>query len=101
MSSLTKKGLLAGAISAFVVSVSHSLLFRADLFEWYGRIVWYLVSILVGGAAGFTAGLLVSWIPARVNPSVAYLGGALFGIFGYLIQFYLFLWYVFSTTTWE
>jgi hypothetical protein len=100
MRPLTKKGMLAGAIVALVVSIFHSQLFRSDLFEWYGLIAWYLVSFLLGCAAGYIAGLLISWIPARVNPSVAYFVGALFGIFGYLIQFYLFMLYVFRNTTW-
>lgn len=101
MSPLTKKSLLAGAIIALVVSIFHSLQFRSDLFEWYGLIAWYLVSFLLGGTAGFAAGHLISWISARVNPAFAYFGGALFGIFGYFIQFYCFLLYVIKNSAWE
>jgi hypothetical protein len=100
MGILTKKGLIAGAIAALVTSILHSQMFRSDVFGWAELLAWYLVSLLLGCIAGFIAGLLISRIPARVNPSAAYFGGALFGIFGYFIQSYLFLMYVIRNSAW-
>lgn len=101
MGILTRKGLLAGAVVALVISMLHSQIFRMEVFGWSGLIAWYLVSLLVGCTAGSIAGLLISLIPARLNSSVAYVGGALFAIFAYYIQALLFLMYVFRTTSWE
>jgi hypothetical protein len=101
MGILMRKGLVAGAVVALIISVLHSQMFRSDVFGWSGLIAWYLVSLLLGCIAGFMAGLLISQIPARLNSSVAYVGGALFGTFAYLIQVYLFLIYVFRTASWE
>jgi hypothetical protein len=100
MRPIIRKGLVAGAIVALVVSFFHSQMFRSDVFGWSGLIVWYLVSLLLGCGSGFLAGLLISLIPARLNSSLSYLGGALFGVVGYLIQVYLFLLYVFRYTLW-
>jgi LytS/YehU family sensor histidine kinase len=101
MRTLAKKGLVGGGVVALVISILHSQAFRPDLFGWPELLAWYLVSLLVGCLAGFIAGSLISRIPARLNPAVAYLGGALLGIFAYYIQVILLLTYVFSTTSWE
>lgn len=76
-------------------------MFRSDLFNWFGLIAWYLVSMLLGCLAGYAGGLLISRIPARLNPLAAYVAGALFGIFAYLAQVYVLLIFVFRTTSWE
>lgn len=98
---LTRKSLVAGAVVVLVVSILHSQTFRADVFGWSRLLAWYLASLLVGGAAGCLAGLLLSRIPARLNAWVAYAGGALLGMAAYSVQVYLFLLYVFRHTVWE
>lgn len=103
MGILARKGLLAGAAGALVLSILHARSFSADVFAPSGLIVWYLVSLLLGCLAGLLAGRLISRspMPARLNSLAAYAGGALFGALAYFIQVYLFLMYIFSTTTWE
>ena len=90
-----RNGLLAGSIIALAVSVFHSQTFKPGLLGLPWLITWYLVSLLCGGGAGFVGGLLVSLIPIRLISAVGYLVGALFGVFGYCLQVYLFLLYVF------
>jgi hypothetical protein len=93
--SLRRNGLLAGSIIALAVSVFHSQMFKPGLRGLPWLITWYLVSLLCGGGAGFVGGLLVSLIPIRLISAVGYLVGALFGVFGYYLQVYLFQLYVF------
>jgi hypothetical protein len=88
-------GLLAGSIIALVVSIPYSQAFKPSLREPPWLITWYLVSSLCGGGAGFAGGLLVGLIPIRLPSAVGYLVGALFGAFGYYVQVYLFLLYMF------
>jgi membrane associated rhomboid family serine protease len=99
MGILTRKGLGAGAVVVLFISILHSQTFRSDVFGWSELIAWYLVSLLVGCITGYIAGLLISLIPARLNSSVAGVGGALFGIFAYYIQVFLYIIYVFRTTS--
>ncbi len=103
MGILTRKGLIAGAVVALVISILHLQIFRSDVFGWSGLIAWYLASLLLGGLAGFIAGFLISLIPIPdwLTSAVAYMGGALFGIFVYYTQALLFLIYVFRSTSWE
>ena len=103
MGILARKGLIAGAFVALVISIIHSQTFRSDVFGWSELIAWYLVSLLFGGIAGFIAGFLISLIPkpAQLTSLVAYVGGALFGIFVYYAQVFLFLTYAFRSTSWE
>ena len=96
-----RKGMAAGAITSLVIAFFHSQIFRFDLFGWSGLIAWFLVSFILGCGAGFIADLLLRLIPAKANSLLAYIGGALFGAFGYYIQAYLFLLYVFRHTSWE
>ena len=102
MGILTRKALVAGVVTALVISILHSQLFRYDVFGWSGLVAWYLVSLLLGCIAGFIGGFLVSLIPvpARLTSSIAYVGGALLGMFVYITQVYLFLIHVFRTTSW-
>jgi len=92
-----RNGLVAGAIIALLASVYASLNFRPGLLEPLFLVAWYMVSLLFGGAAGLVAGFLVSRIPVRLNPIVSYLVGALFGAFGFYLQLYAFLLYMFRT----
>ena len=103
MGILTRKGLVAGAVIALVISILHSQIFRYEVFGWSGLIAWYLVSLLLGCIAGSVAGFLVSLIPihTRLTSWVAYVGGILFGIFVYYTQVVIFLTYVFRITSWE
>jgi|GEM_PF-5357225 len=101
MRPVTRKGLLAGAITGLIISLFHSQMFKFDLFGWSGLVAWYLLSLLVGCGIGFLADLLSRLIPVKVNSSLVYFGGALFGAFGYLIQVYLLLLYMFKHTSWE
>ena len=100
MRSFMQKGLVAGAIVALAVSVFHSQMFRPDVFGWSGLIAWHLVSLLVGCGAGLLAGGLMSLLLTPVHSSIAYFAGTLFGAAGYLIQFSLFLLYMFRHISW-
>ncbi|MCJ7825933.1 MAG: hypothetical protein MUP44_13630 [Anaerolineales bacterium] len=95
MKSHHRNGLLAGSIIALAVSVFVSQWFKPGLFSPPWLIAWYLGSLLCGGGAGFVGGLLVSLIPTRLISAVGYIVGALFGVFGFYLQVYLFLFYVF------
>jgi hypothetical protein len=86
-----RNGLLAGSTIALAVSVFQSQTFKPGFLGSPWLINWYLVSLLCGGGAGFVGGLLVSMIPIRLISTVGYLMGALFGVFGYYLQVYLFL----------
>lgn len=101
MKPLLKTSLFTGALTALVVSIFHSLSFRFEVFGWSGLLVWFLASLLVGGTAGFFAGLLISLIPVHLGSSIAYIGGVVFGAIGYYIQVYLFLLYFLSHVSWE
>ena len=90
-----RNGLLAGAIIALALSVFTSRSFKPGFREPPWLITWYLVSLLCGGGEGFVGGLLVSLIPIRLISAVGYFVGALFGAFGYYLQVYSFLLYVF------
>ncbi len=90
-----RNGLLAGSIIALAVSVVQSQTFNPGFLGLPWLITWYLVSLLCGGGAGFVGGILVSLIPIRLISAVGYLVGALFGVFGYYLQVYLFLLYFF------
>jgi hypothetical protein len=94
-------GPAAGAIVALVVSAAHSMGFRADYWGPLGCITWYLVSTLIGAAAGFVGGVLAGFIPSRSSRAADYAAGALMGLIGYYLQVRIFLIYVFSNTTWE
>jgi len=92
-----RNGLVAGSIIALLASVYASLNFRPGLLELPFLVAWHTVSLLFGGVAGLVAGFLVSQIPVRMNPIVSHLAGALFGAFGFYLQMYLFLLYMFRT----
>jgi hypothetical protein len=90
-----KNGLIAGSITALSLSIFNSQMFKPDLLEPPWLITYYLVSLFIGGGAGFVAGFLVSRIPIRQISPVSYFVGALFGAFGYLLQLSLFLMFIF------
>jgi hypothetical protein len=87
--------LLSGAVIAGVVSAFHTQMFKPGILTLPWLIVWYVVSIMCGGGAGFVGGFLVSMVPVRLSPAIGYVVGALFGLFGYYLQVFVFLLYYF------
>lgn len=90
-SSHRRNGLLAGAIVALALSIYTSLSFRLGVMGVPGYVAWNLVSILVGGGAGFFGGLIVDEIPVRLIPIVGYLVGLVCGALCFALQLYTLL----------
>jgi hypothetical protein len=90
-----RNGMIAGSIIALAGSIFTSLCFKPGLLSLPWLIAWYVVSLLVGGGAGFVGGFLASLIPVRLSAVVSYSAGALFGAVGFYWQVYLFLLYGF------
>ena len=90
-----RNGAVAGSIIALTGSVFTSQMFRPGLLSLPCLIAWHAVSMLCGGGAGLVGGLLVGLMPIRLISVAGYLVGALCGVFGYYLQVYLFLLYMF------
>jgi hypothetical protein len=93
-----KDGLIAGAITALALSIIVSFRFRADLMDLPGQVAWYLVSLLLGGAAGYAGSYLAGLLPLRLNSAIRFAMGALFGLGAFLIQLIVFMMYIFRTS---
>lgn len=65
-----------------------------------GLLAWNLVSVLVGGGAGFFGGLIIDEIPVRASAIAGYLVGIVCGALGFVLQLYLTLLYFISHSTW-
>lgn len=95
-SSHCRNGLLAGAIAALALSIYTSLSFKTGVMSVPGYVAWNLVNILVGGGAGFFAGLIMDELPVRLIPIIGYLVGLLCGALCFALQLYLFILYSFA-----
>ena len=91
-------GLLAGSVVALALSIFTAQHFKPGLLTLPWLVVWYGVSLLFGGAAGFAGGFLANRMPVRAASAVAYAAGAAFGALGFLLQLYLFLSYMFRNS---
>ena len=91
-------GLLAGSVVALALSIFTAQHFKPGLLTLPWLVVWYAISLLLGGALGFAGGLLASRLPVRAASAVGYAAGAAFGALGFLLQLYLFLSYMFRNS---
>ncbi len=92
------KCVVAGSVIALAGAIYTSLMFKSGLLNLPGYIIWHIVSLLCGGGAGFVGGVLIALIPVRLPSAASYLVGALGGAFGFYLQMYFFLIYMFKNS---
>lgn len=97
----SKALLVSGAVLALTISVIHSTAFRPDFWSPAGLAAWYLLSILIGGAASLVVGVLLSLSPIRIPSLMTYVIGAGFVLMAYYFQVYALLIVLFQWVSWE